>query len=41
MKTKLIAKSEAAMECKVVQVIPVQDHIMFIAEVQDSVFGAQ
>ncbi|MCI8504595.1 MAG: flavin reductase family protein [Lachnospiraceae bacterium] len=31
---KLVAKSQAALECKVVQVTPVQDHIMFLAEVQ-------
>ena len=39
METKLVAKSEAAMECKVVQVLPVQDHIMFIAEVQETHFN--
>ena len=38
MKTKLIAKSQAAMECKVVQVLPVQDHLMFIAQVQETHF---
>ena len=41
MNTKLVAKSEAAMECKVVQVIPVQDHIMFIAEVQETHFNPE
>ncbi len=39
METKLVAKSEACMECKVVQVLPVQDHIMFIAEVQETHFN--
>lgn len=39
METKLIEKSEASMECKVVQIIPVQDHIMFIAEVQETHFN--
>ncbi|MCI5902852.1 MAG: flavin reductase family protein [Blautia sp.] len=38
METKLIAKSQAAMECKVVQVLPVQDHLMFIAQVQETHF---
>lgn len=41
MGTKLVAKSEAAMECKVVQVVPVQDHIMFIAEVQETHFNPE
>lgn len=39
METKLIARSQAAMECKVVQVLPVQDHLMFIAQVQETHFN--
>ena len=34
--TKLVARSQAALECKVVQTMPVQDHIMFLAEVQET-----
>lgn len=39
METKLIARSQAAMECKVVQVLPIQDHLMFIAQVQETHFN--
>lgn len=31
---KLVEKSQAALECKVALSMPVQDHIMFLAEVQ-------
>ncbi|MCI5698834.1 MAG: flavin reductase family protein [Lachnospiraceae bacterium] len=33
---KLVTKSQVAMECKVIQEIPAQDHIMFMAEVVET-----
>ncbi|MCI8550608.1 MAG: flavin reductase family protein [Lachnospiraceae bacterium] len=38
---KLVAKSHAALECKVVQEMPVQDHIMFLAEVKETHINPQ
>ncbi len=38
---KVVARSEVIMECKVIQEIPVQDHIMFLAEVQETTVNPQ